>query len=63
MSQWNSDAGEIHKRLVKNHCPKCDKLLQIMEMNQERITRYCVTCRLTIVDRTADAEMPDDICD
>lgn len=63
MSDWTSDAGEVHKRLIKNHCPKCDQALQVIEMNQERITRYCSTCKLTVQDRTEDAEIPPDICD
>ena len=63
MSQWNSDAGEIHKRLMRNHCPKCDQSLQVVEMNKERITRYCSTCKLTIQDQSDSVEIPPDICD
>jgi uncharacterized paraquat-inducible protein A len=63
MSDWNSDAGEVHKRLIKNHCPKCDLPLQLIEITEEKITRFCSTCRLTIQDSRDSAEIPPDICD
>jgi transcription elongation factor Elf1 len=63
MSDLNSDAGEIHKRLMKNHCPKCDHELQVLENTKEILTRYCGTCKLTIKDRREHAEFPENICD
>lgn len=63
MSDWNSDAGEIHKRLMRNHCPKCDQKLQLIEINNQKVTRFCSTCRLTIQDSREGAEIPPDICD
>ena len=63
MSDWNSDAGEVHKRLMKNHCPKCDQYLQVIEMNKERITRKCNMCNLVIQDNAEDAEIPPGLCE
>lgn len=63
MSDLKSDAGEIHKRLMRNVCPKCEQTLQVIEMNAERLTRQCVTCKLIIQDSREGAEYPDDICD
>ena len=57
------ETGEIHKRLMRNQCPKCTQDLQVTRMNAERITRYCGICKLTIEDRTADVEMPNTVCD
>jgi len=63
MSDWNSDAGEVHKRLMRNHCPKCDTPLKVLERTSEKITRLCTVCKLSIVDNAESAEIPPDICD
>lgn len=63
MSNSTTGEGEIHKRLMRNVCPKCEQTLQVIEMNAERLTRKCVTCSLVIQDRRESAEFPDDICD
>jgi hypothetical protein len=63
MSDWTSEAGEVHKRLVRNLCPKCESPLKVTEKTEEKITRCCTVCKLTIVDSKDSAEIPPDICD
>lgn len=58
-----SDAGEFHKRLMQNLCPKCSQTLQVIEKTEENLIRRCPTCKLDIHDKMPGAEYPDDICD
>lgn len=63
MSDLTSDAGEIHKRLMQNLCPKCETKLQVIEKTKEILKRRCLQCKLDIHDKMPGAEYPDDICD
>lgn len=63
MSDLKTEAGEVHKRLMRNLCPKCESPLQVVEKTEENLTRRCERCRLTVQDKTKDAEMPKNVCD
>ena len=70
MSDLTSAAGEIHKRLIQNLCPKCETFLQVVEKTEEKLHRRCLQCKLEILkynldihDRMPDAEYPSDLCD
>ena len=43
------DEDEIDKRLAANRCPRCDTTLSFVK-DDDGIRRYCMTCRMTIVD-------------
>ena len=57
------EEGLIHRRLMRNNCPKCDTKLQVVEKTEENLTRRCEVCNLTIQDRVEDAEGIHNICD
>ena len=63
MSDLTSAAGEIHKRLIQNLCPKCEASLQVIEKTEEKLHRRCPQCKLDIHDNMPDAEYPRDLCD
>ena len=57
------EKGVIHKRLVKNQCPKCEAQLGVVEITDEVLTRRCSRCFLTIHDPISGGEFPSDLCD
>ena len=57
------EEGLIHRRLMRNNCPKCDTPLQVVEKTEEKLTRKCNACQLIIQDRVEDAEGIHNICD
>ena len=63
MEQENPKQGEVHKRLVRNECPKCRKPLEVIEKTVETLVRRCESCLLTISDQAYGAECPENVCD
>jgi len=61
--QYQKEAGEIHKRLVQNTCPKCQAPLEVVEKTDKILIRRCSPCLLTIHDDVAKAEGIHHICD
>ena len=55
--------GEIHKRLVRNECPKCMKPLETVRKTETQLIRRCDSCLLTISDDPKTAECPDNARD
>jgi ribosomal protein L37AE/L43A len=62
MTEWEQEHGEIHNRLMKNHCPKCDTPM-IVRANREMLIRKCNTCKLEVRDKLSTAEYPGSTCD
>ena len=61
--QYQTEAGEIHKRLVQNTCPKCRSPLEVVEKTDKLLIRKCDRCLLTIHDDVDKAEGIHNICD
>lgn len=57
------EEGQIHRRLMRNKCPKCDHPLKVIEKTEEKLTRKCLTCQLVIQDDVKTAEGIHNICD
>ena len=58
------DGGrEIHKRLVRNTCPRCQNPLEVVEKTDKLLIRKCDRCLLTIHDDVDTAEGIHNICD
>tara|TARA_R110000765_G_scaffold95367_1_gene179502 strand:- start:1016 stop:1351 length:336 start_codon:yes stop_codon:yes gene_type:complete len=55
-----SEAGEIHKRLVRNRCPKCKSTLKTLSKTKKALVRQCNTCHLTISDPRPGGEFPNE---
>jgi hypothetical protein len=58
-------SGDIHLRLMKNQCPRCEGPLKVTSKTENRMERLCDRCNLTIVDHIPGAEYPDEqnVCD
>lgn len=58
-------SGDIHLRLMKNQCPRCEGPLKVTSKTENRLERLCDRCNLTILDHMPGAECPDDpeVCD
>jgi hypothetical protein len=53
-------SGDIHLRLMKNQCPRCEGPLKVTSKTENRLERLCDRCNLTILDHMPGAECPDE---
>ncbi len=63
VTELKTEPGQIHKNLVNNRCPKCERELTFVAITDSTLIRKCVGCSLTLHDPLEGGEYPDNVCE